>query len=389
MNSDAIYLDNAATSFPKPESVYDAMDSWQRQIGAAFGRGSHGVEHANSLAERCRHRIAQLTGAASDSSIAFTFSTTDGLNLLLRGILRPGQHVLTTTLEHNSILRPLQQLQERLPVTVEHLPFDPMTGRVDAAQFDAACRSNPPHLAVLNAVSNVTGIPQDLSTLIVRAKESGAIVLVDAAQHVGHLPLDVTTAGIDLLAAPGHKGLAGPLGTGFVYVNPDVQPQLVSFRCGGTGTQSESLEQPEDMPQLLESGNLNMPGIAGLDAALNWRQSDEFHELHARHQRQIPDFIDRLTRIRNVQLYCPQAAADNIGVISFSIDGLEPQQIAMILSQSFGIQCRAGFHCAPLAHRCLNTESQGGTVRLSPGLFTTDDELDQAISAVAAIAETA
>lgn len=387
MNSDAIYLDNAATSFPKPEPVYDAMDAWQRRVGAAFGRGSHGIEHASSLAERCRHQIAQLIGAASPSSVAFTFSTTDGLNLLLRGVLRPGQHVLTTTLEHNSVLRPLQQLQEQLPITVEHLPFDVSTGRVDLTRFDEACQRKSPHLVVINAVSNVTGIPQDLSALASRAKSGGAIVLADVAQSVGHLSLDVTSMGIDLLAAPGHKGLGGPLGTGFVYVSPDLQEPLISFRSGGTGTQSESLEQPTEMPQLLESGNLNMPGIAGLHAALTWRQTDEFQELQRRHQDHMPDFLRRLQRIDRVELCCDASVEDNIGVVSLKIGDLEPQQIAMILSQSFGIHCRAGFHCAPLAHRTLETESTGGTVRLSPGLFTTEEDLDQAVTAVSAIAE--
>lgn len=387
MSSESIYLDNAATSFPKPDCVYEAVDSYQRQVGAAFGRGVLST-HADSLAERCRHRLAQLIGASTHQSVAFTFNGTDGLNLLLRGILQNGNSVLTTTLEHNSVLRPLQQLQEQREISVEHLPFDAATGQMDIEGFREACHRTSPDLVVLNMVSNVTGVSQPIAELASTASAAGALVLVDAAQAVGHIPIDVQALGIDLLAAPGHKGLLGPLGTGFVYVNPTIGDRLVSYRCGGTGTESESLQQPTDMPQLLESGNLNMPGVAGLDAALKWRQSSMYDDLHERHQRQVPDFIGRLNAVSGLKVYCGESAADNVGVVSLSVKEMEPHDLAMILSESFGIQSRAGLHCAPLAHRTLGTESQGGTVRLSPGLFTTDDQLDLALSALESIAST-
>ncbi len=386
--SETIYLDNAATSFPKPESMYAAMDAWQRQTGAAFGRGSHGVEHANALVQRCRHQIELLIGSPNQNSVAFTFSTTDGLNLLLRGILRPEQHVLTTTLEHNSVLRPLMQLQEQLSVSVDYIPFDPVTGLVDPDEFERACRDHPPDLVVINTASNVTGIAQHVKELTDRAKAAGALVLLDVAQSIGHVPIDVQAIDADLLAAPGHKGLYGPLGTGFVYVSPVVQDRLTSFRCGGTGTNSESIRQPASMPELLESGNLNMPGIAGLSAALGWRQTDEYQQLHDRHQRQMVPFISRLQQITGVTVHCGTSAERNVGVVSLTIGSLEPQEAAMILSQSFGIQCRAGLHCAPLAHQTLSTAGQGGTIRLSPGLFSTEEHLEQAIDGVTAIAST-
>jgi cysteine desulfurase/selenocysteine lyase len=382
----SLYLDNAATSFPKPNAVYDAVDSYQRHTGAAFGRGTHGSDHADSLAERCRHQLAQLIGSSNPRSVAFTFNGTDGLNLLLRGVLRSGHHLVTTTLEHNSVLRPLHQLQSQLPITVDHVAFDPSAGIVDADAFRVACASRPPQMVVLNMASNVTGVPQPLADLIPIAKAAGAAVLIDAAQAVGHLPINVETLDVDLLAAPGHKGLCGPLGTGFVYVAPSIQDSVISFRSGGTGTESESLQQPTHMPQLLESGNLNMPGIAGLNAALTWRNSDDFKELSLRHDQMIPRFIGRLNKIPQVTVYCEASAADNIGVISLNIAGAEPHEVAMILSQSFEIQCRAGLHCAPLAHRTLGTESMGGTVRLSPGLFTTDKEIDRAVEAIEMIA---
>ena len=386
MTNGMIYLDNAATSFPKPEAVYDAVDSYQRISGAAFGRGTHGADHADSVAERCRHRLAQLIGSGNPDCVAFTFNGTDGLNLLLRGILRGGDHVVTTTLEHNSVLRPLQQLQLQLPVTVDYVSFDPSTGTVAADQFRDACERHPPQLVVLNMASNVTGVPQPLAELVGIAKAAGSIVLIDAAQAVGHLPIDVETLDIDLLAAPGHKGLYGPLGTGFVYVAASRQDSIISFRSGGTGTESESLQQPTHMPQLLESGNLNMPGIAGLHAALVWRDSEEFKQLSRRHEQQIPRLIGRLHEIPQVTVHCEAASATGIGVISLNITGSEPHDVAMILSQSFEIQCRAGLHCAPLAHRTLKTELTGGTVRLSPGLFTTDQDIDRAVEAIQMIA---
>ena len=326
--------------------------------------------------------MVQVTHIALPSHL----NGTDGLNLLLRGVLRGGDHVVTTTLEHNSVLRPLQQLQLQLPITVDYVSFDSSTGTVAPDQFRDACERHSPQLVVLNMASNVTGVSQPLADLISIAKSAGSKVLIDAAQAVGHLPIDVETLGIDLLAAPGHKGLYGPLGTGFVYVAAPIQESIISFRCGGTGTESESLQQPTHMPQLLESGNLNMPGIAGLNAALIWRDSEEFKQLSLRHEQQIPRLIGRLNEIPQVTVHCETASAAGIGVISLNITGTEPHDVAMILSQSFKIQCRAGLHCASLVHRTLETELTGGTVRVSPGLFTTDKEIDRAVEAIQMIA---
>jgi len=386
VTSHTTYFDNAATGFPKPEVVYQAVDSYQREVGAAFGRGTYGSSHADSLAARCRHQLAQLIGAIDHRSVSFTFNATDGLNLLLRGVLRRGDHVLTTTLEHNSVLRPLEQLRELLPITVDFVSFDINTGLIDGHQFAQMCQARSPGLVVLNMVSNVTGVVQSLSELIPIARAAGAIVLVDASQAAGHVPVDVCTLNIDLLAAPGHKGLGGPLGTGFVYVSPSIQARIISYRCGGTGTESASLQQPSRMPSLLESGNLNMPGIAGLNAALTWRNTEQFQNLYRRHQRHIQELIQRMSEISGVTVCCQGSAAGRIGVVSFCIAGAEPHEVALTLSHSFGIQCRAGLHCAPLTHRTLGTEPIGGTVRLSPGLFTTDEEINHAVQAVSEIA---
>lgn len=387
MTGDSIYLDNAATSFPKADAVYDAVDSYQRTSGAAFGRGTRGTDQADSLVDRCRHRIAQLIGAKDDRCVAFTLNGTDGLNLLLRGVIQRGQHVITTTLEHNSVLRPLEQLKALASITVDHVPFETHTGMVDPDRFTSALSGRHPDLVVINAVSNVTGVIQPLKELLGAARNAGALTMVDASQAVGHVPIDVEATGIDLLAAPGHKGIGGPLGTGFLYVHPRLHCQFVSTRCGGTGTASESLTQPETMPELVESGNLNMPGIAGLEAALAWQQSQEFAELESRHHDQVQTLVDGLRNIDGLTIHAAAPASDRTGVVSFNIGQCEPQEVAMILNQSFDIHCRAGLHCAPLVHRTLGTEKRGGTVRFSPGLFTTDDEISQAVNAVASIAE--
>lgn len=387
MTSGAIYLDNAATSFPKADVVYDAVDSWQRNSGAAFGRGTRGTEQADSIVQRCRHRLAELIGAKDDRCVAFTFNGTDGLNLLLRGCLREGQHVVTTTLEHNSVLRPLEQLKTLAAVSVNHVHFEAQNGMLQMDRLSQALSEQSVDLVVVNAVSNVTGVVQTLKDIIRRGHASGAPVLVDASQAVGHVPIDVEELQIDFLAAPGHKGLGGPLGTGFVYVAPEHHAGLVSYRCGGTGTVSESLTQPEKMPELLESGNLNMPGIAGLEAALAWRLTSEFADIETRHKELCRSFIDELRAIGGVTIYADDPQSYRIAVVSFNIGECEPQEVAMILNQSFGIQCRAGLHCAPLAHRTLGTDERGGTVRFSPGLFTTDEEIRQAVTAVASIAE--
>ena len=249
----ALYLDNAATSFPKPEAVYTAVDHYQRHLGAAFARGTRGQEQADSVVARCRRELSRLIDAKDDRCIAFTYNATDGLNLLLRGILRSNQRVVTTTLEHNSVLRPLHQLKEQRSLLVDFVPFDIATGELDLQQFSVLLHEHPTDWVVLNLVSNVTGIVQPLLQISDLVRNAGARLLVDASQAVGHVPVSVKDAGIHLLAAAGHKALVGPLGTGFVYVAPELHDELVSNRCGGTGTRSSEPEQPRTMPELLES----------------------------------------------------------------------------------------------------------------------------------------
>ena len=381
-----IYLDNAATSFPKPECVYDAVNSFMRHNGAAVGRGSHAAaEAASRIVEQCRQRLSVLLDAASADRVAFTFNCTDSLNLLLRGLLRPGDRVVTTSLEHNSVLRPLTDLQQD-GVDVEFVEFDSATGMVDPADIAAAVAAGPTHLVVLNHASNVCGTIQPAKEVAEIAHAADARFLLDAAQTLGHIPLSVRDIGVDFLAAAGHKGLMGPLGTGVLYVADGLEQVLRSVRSGGTGTASESLQQPITMPTLFESGNLNAPGIAGLNAAAEWILQTSVDALHAASHNLMTPLFESLAAIDGVRLHGTQSAEKNVGLLSFTVEGMDSREVATILDQSFGIQCRPGLHCAPLVHRRLQTSESGGTVRLSVGAFNTAADITAAADAVQQIA---
>ena len=390
-NQTTIYLDNAATSFPKPECVYVAVDEYMRNCGSAFGRGNHGgTGDAGQIVNQCRNRLANLINAQTANSVAFTFNATDGLNLLLRGLLRAGDRVVTTRLEHNSVLRPLEQLRHEIKIEVDHISFDADSGLIDSNQLKTSLDQSPCRLVVVNHASNVTGSVQPLTEIIQTAHEADALVLVDAAQTAGHIPVDVQQMDIDLLAAAGHKGLLGPLGTGFVYVKDQIQNELRSVRCGGTGTISDSIVQPDEMPVKLESGNLNMPGIAGLNAALGWIESHPISQVQSDIRRHLAKLASELSAIAGVNVLCPQqfesdSLIENAGAISLSLDGIDCREAALMLENSFSIRCRAGLHCAPLVHQTLNTLDSGGTLRFSPGPFTTDAEIDRTIEAVASL----
>ncbi|MFY9252896.1 MAG: aminotransferase class V-fold PLP-dependent enzyme [Fuerstiella sp.] len=378
-----IYLDNAATSFPKPDCVYDAVEQYMRNNGSPFGRGSHATgDAATQLVVQCRHRLALILGAASPSEIAFTFNCTDGLNLLLRGCLSAGDRVVTSTLEHNSVLRPLTQLQDELQLEIVNVGFDVNSGLVDESEMIRQLSSKRTKLMVLNHASNVTGIVQPVKRLCQAAHEKKALFLLDAAQTVGHLPFSVADLQIDMLASAGHKGLLGPLGTGVVYIRSGLESQLKPVRCGGTGTQSESLQQPTTMPAMLESGNHNMPGLVGLAAASEWLLQHDIAAMHRQIAAHTKRLKSKLTSIAGVTVHVADSVAENVGIVSFVIAGMDSREAAVILDQSFQIQCRAGLHCAPLVHEALKTSSSGGSIRLSPGVFTTDNDIETAIDAI-------
>ncbi len=379
--SQRIYLDNAATSFPKPEAVYDAVDHYNRRVGAAVGRGAYAESvEVQSVVNRCRQRAAELLGAEDRSRIIFTFNGTDSLNLALHGLLKPGDHAVTSTIEHNSVLRPLRYLSEYGGVEVTHVEPD-AAGRVDPARVREAIRPETRLVAIVHA-SNVSGVVQPIAEIGEVAREAGAQFLVDAAQTAGHLPIDLRSLPIDLLACPGHKGLLGPLGTGLLYLRPGVEEHLKSVRQGGTGTVSEEDRQPEGLPDKYESGNHNAAGLYGLEAGLAWLQERTVAEIHRHCEELTARFCEGAASLEGVTLHGVRESNPNVGVVSVTAAGWEPQVLAATLDEHFGIQTRAGLHCAPGAHRHLGTFDDGGSVRFSFGPFTTGEEIDAAVEAL-------
>jgi cysteine desulfurase / selenocysteine lyase len=380
-----IYLDNAATSFPKPECVYAAVDHYQRHVGAAVGRGAYRASvDVTATVQRCRKRLAELLGAESPERFVFTLNATDSLNLALYGLLESGDHVITSAIEHNSVLRPLRELQERLGIDVTHVRAD-SDGLIDPADIRRALRPQTKLIALIHA-SNVTGGIQPIAEVGTIARGAGVLFLVDAAQSAGHIPIDLRTLPVDLLACAGHKGLLGPLGTGVLYLRPGVESRLRSVRQGGTGTHSEEDRQPDSLPDKYESGNHNAPGLVGLEASVTWLLERGIESIAA-HERQLTQQLRRhLMSIPGVRLYVPGDDAKHIGVVSLTIAGYEPQDAAAILDQSFRIQVRAGLHCAPGAHRAIGTFATGGTLRLSVGPLSTSDDVEKACEAISKIA---
>jgi cysteine desulfurase family protein len=383
-----IYLDNAATSFPKPDAVYTAVDDYNRRSGAAIGRGAYRAAiDATAIVQRCRKRIADLFGAESPDRLIFTSNGTDSLNLALHGLLRKGDHVVTSDVEHNSVLRPLRELARKAGVEVTRVAAD-ATGKVDPAQFQQAVRPCTKLVALVHA-SNVTGTIQSVADVGQIARQAGAVFLIDAAQSAGHVPINLQDLPVDVLACPGHKGLLGPLGTGILYLRPGMESRLDSLRQGGTGTRSEDDVQPETLPDKYESGNHNAPGLVGLEAALSWLTDRGVDEIRRHEQLLVSQLLEGLSRIPGVRLFGPASPDERVGVVSVGLEGIDPQSVAAILDQTFGIEVRAGLHCAPGAHRAIGSFDAGGTVRFSVGPFTTANDIAAVVEALEQIATSA
>jgi cysteine desulfurase/selenocysteine lyase len=376
-----VYLDNAATSWPKPASVYEACDHYMRESGAPAGRGSYReADEVGRRISQCRRQLASLLGSDKPDNMIFTAGGTDSLNLAIKGIVNPTDHVITTVAEHNSVLRPLRQLEENQQVAVTRVSAD-AGGLVAIDDIAAAIRPNTRLIAILH-VSNVTGALQPIDQVVQLGHQHGIVTLLDAAQSLGHLPFSLAEVPVDLLACSAHKGLMGPLGLGLLYVADTVAERLRPLRQGGTGTDSNLDKQPETLPEKFESGNLNVPAILGLEAALQFVLETGVETIHARIAELTAELRDGFAAIENVQLHAPSNPAQQLGVVSINLPGFDPREVAATLDHSFGIQVRAGMHCAPLLHPSLGTDQQGGTIRFSPGWFNTTDEIQNAIAAI-------
>jgi cysteine desulfurase family protein len=379
-----IYLDNAATSWPKPESVYQTMGEFLRTKGGNPGRGSHSLAFAGMEAvEETRMLAARFINAPKKEQVIFTFNCTDALNLGLKGLLRQGDHVITSCIEHNSIARPLNKLA-RQGIKVTKIPPSKETGMVSAHDIEEAVTKDTKLLVITHA-SNVTGIIQPIEAYGAIARRHGLILMVDAAQTAGQHPIDVQSGNIDLLACSGHKGLFGPPGTGLLYIGDRVE--LDSLREGGTGSHSEIEEQPTTLPHRYESGTLNSIGISGLGVGLKYIFAEGLDKIRNHEQLLTKRLINGLLHIPGVIAYAFKGGANQAHVVSFNIEGYEPGEVGAILDQTFDIKARTGLHCAPAAHRTLGTFPLG-TIRLSPGYFNTVEEIDTTLQALERIAKT-
>lgn len=381
-----VYLDNAATSWPKPTTVYDAVDQYQRHNGAPAGRSGYSqAMESQRIVQRARTLLSRLIGSPTPQQVVFTFNGTDALNLAIHGFLQPGDHVVTTVSEHNSVLRPLSQLERAKDISVTYVPCNSY-GFVNIDELNSTITPET-RLVALVHVSNVTGAIQPVAEICQHAHRQGAKVLVDGAQSVGHIPVNVMDLGVDLFAFSGHKGLLGPLGTGGLYLRAGIDACLNSLRQGGTGSVSEQQSQPDTLPDKYESGNHNVPGLAGLTSGLQ-HLLDSGIESFAKHSRDLTgQLLEGLANVSRVTIHGPDRNQDRTGVVSITINNLDSQDAAMILDTTYGIQIRAGLHCAPRMHQAMGTEITGGTVRFSPGPFTTADEIETTVQAVTELAQ--
>jgi len=378
-----IYLDNAATSWPKPEAVYQVMDNFMRHIGASPGRSGHRLSiEAGRIIYETREALAQLFSIDDPMRIIFTSNATEALNLALRGILHSGDHVITSSMEHNSVMRPLRAM-ERKGVEITVVNCSP-EGLLNPQDIERAIKPNT-KLITLNHASNVVGTILPIAEVGQIAHHHGVLFMVDAAQTVGCYPIDVKTMNIDLLAFSGHKGLYGPQGVGGLYLRKGIEQGIEPLTYGGTGSHSEYEYQPDFLPDKYESGTPNTVGLAGLGSGARFVLSQGASSMQRKEETLTQSLLDGLKAIPGVTVYGGSDTRRHLAVISFNIAGLTPSEVAMQLEEGYQIMCRAGLHCSPAAHKTMGTFPQG-TVRLSPGHFTSHQDIEITIEAVQKIA---
>ncbi|HHV39209.1 MAG TPA: aminotransferase class V-fold PLP-dependent enzyme [Tepidimicrobium sp.] len=377
-----IYFDNAATSFPKPDIVYDSIMEAMKKYGANPGRSGHrmALEVGRRIFET-REIAAELFNIEDPMNLIFTFNCTESLNMGIKGILEEGDHVITTSMEHNSVLRPIKVL-EKLGIEVTIVNGDPM-GRIDPAHIENSIKRNT-KLIVTTHISNLTGTIIPIKSIGEIAREKGIYYLVDGAQSAGVYDIDIQNLGIDMLAFPGHKGLLGPQGTGGLYIGEDVD--LKEIGQGGTGSTSHLLEQPDIRPDRYESGTLNGPGIIGLGAGIKYILKKGMDNIRKHEEELTEHFIEGLAKLDKVSLYGPLDTKYQAAVVSINVGDLDSSELSYILDQKYGIEVRPGLHCAPLAHKTIGTFERG-TVRFSFGPFNTHEEVELSIVAIREISK--
>jgi cysteine desulfurase family protein len=372
-----VYLDNAATSWPKPEAVYRALDHFMREVGATPGRGGHRrEEEAQHIADQARQVLARLFNAPDPQGVAFTMNATQAINMALKGLLRPGDHVVTSSIEHNALWRPLKALEQRgVQVTAVPCASD---GALDPADVEAALRPETRLAAMLHG-SNVLGTILPIAEIGKVCRHRGVPFLVDAAQTAGAYPIDVEAMHIDLLAFAGHKGLYGPHGTGGLVVRPGVA--LETWVEGGSGVESASETMPEALPARLEAGTHNAAGIAGLLAGVRFVLEQGVERIRTHEMGMAALLIKGLREIPGVTVLGPDALTRRTAVVSVTVEGYAPDQLATVLDQAFDVATRGGLHCAPQAHRTAGTLGCGA-LRFSPGYLTTAEDVRYAVESL-------
>ena len=374
-----IYFDNAATSWPKPESVIKGMNDFNNRIGANPGRAGHGLSvEAGKILFNTREIIAQLFKISDPLRISFTSNITHSLNIVLFGLLNSGDHVITSSIEHNSVMRPLRELENKgVQLTVVQCD---KTGMIDPQDIHKSIKPNTKLIVVTHA-SNVTGTILPIENIGSIASEHSIIFCIDSAQTAGCVEIDVEKFNIDILCFTGHKGLLGPMGTGGLYIKSGLEKYIKPLILGGTGSLSDSEKQPEFMPDKYESGTLNTIGIAGLYEGVKFIEDTGLKNINSKETSLLKHFLDGISDIKKITLYGTGNLKDRTAITSFNIEGFSPSEISHHLDERYGIVTRSGLHCAPSAHKTIATFPTG-TCRFSFSYFNTFEEIDTAVRAI-------
>ena len=378
-----IYLDNSATTYPKPEEVYNYMIDFYRKHGVSPGRsGFDAAIETEEIVMETRKMLTDLFKGDDPNRLTFSYNASDSLNMILQGIAEPGDHVITTMLEHNSVLRPLYHMSAVGMIDVDHIPFD-SRGYVNPDDIRNAIRSDT-KMVVVNHCSNVIGTIQPVAEIGKICREHEILFIVDGSQSAGTLEIDMQKMNIDAFIFTGHKCLMGPTGIGGSYVMEGVPVRYTRF--GGTGVRSAQRTHLEEFPYRLECGTLNIIGVAGLKAGIQWIMEQGINALHEKEMALWERLRKGLNEIRNVIVYCAETTANQNPILSFNIRGFDSADVGTMLDVDYNIASRTGLQCAPLLHECLGTDKIHGTVRLSIGPFNTVEDIDTAVNAVREIA---
>jgi len=373
-----IYFDNAATSWPKPQSVIEKMNDFMKDIGANPGRSGHSMSvEAGRIVFNVREKIARFFGLSDSARVIFTSNATHSLNLAMKGILKTGDHVITSSMEHNSVIRPLSFLRQNHEIDFTMVKCED-DGFIDLKAVESSIRSNTKLTVVIHG-SNVAGTIMPVKEIGRLSKERGIIFLVDAAQTAGSIPIDMQRDSIDILSFTGHKGLFGPQGIGGLCVGKDID--IKPLMQGGTGSKSKSDFHPDFFPDRLEAGTLNTVGIAGLGAGIDYIEKVGVKEIEKHKKMLVKRFIDGLRLIDGITVYGPDDIDKRCGVVAFNIDGKSPGEVGYILDREYGIMSRVGLHCAPHAHKTIGSFPEG-TVRFSFSYFNTIEDIDNGLYAL-------